>query len=156
MKKSAKKVVESLRRYVGLEVLRTKPTIDGDWSYTDLPIKIIGFTPDGRIKYRHIGLYQLILGDQVNIILPLSFTDRNWCTYKKALKAKNNELNKWRGKKIQRVHETDRGDRSFMNEPATLISASKHHMVVESPWTPGRHIILREESIKSEDWQLAE
>lgn len=67
--------------------------------------------------------------------LPLYFTDNKWITYKKALRAKNNALNKWRGKKIKRVVPTIMGDKSFMGSKLskiapTLISASKHHMVI--------------------------
>lgn len=158
MKKSTRKVINYLRQYVGHEVLRTKPT-SGDWSYTDSPLLLVGFTSDGCIRYRHTGFEARIFGDE-EFVLPIYFTDRNWITYKKALKAKGNQLNKWKGKKIRRIRPVATiGDRSFMSgEAPTLISASKHHMVVMyNDWgLEGKESVLRSDYMNPEDWELAE
>ena len=163
MKKSTRKIVSRLSSYVGIEVIRTKPTVTGDWSKTDTPILLLGFTSDGRIRYRHLGFERNIFGD-VEYTLPISFTDRNWITYKKAMKPKNNPLNKWRGKKIKRVRPTATcGDCSFMcrniwDAAPTLVSASKYHMVIsrnDSIWK-GRQTVLRSDYMDPKDWVLAE
>ena len=159
MKKSTRKVINHLRQYVGHEVLRTK-TARGDWSYTNgSPLLLVGFTSDGYIRYRHTGFEAQILGDK-EFTLPVQFTDRNWITYKKALKAKGNELNKWRGKKIRRIRPTSTiGDHSFMSgEAPTLISASKHHMVImyNDICLKGKKHVLRSDYMNPEDWKLAE
>lgn len=160
MKKSIRKVINHLRQYVGHEVLRTKPT-RGDWSYTDdSPLLLVGFTSDGCIRCRHTGFEAQIFGDDEEFVLPLYFTDRNWITYKKALRAKGNELNKWRGKKIRRIRPTSVcGDRSYMSGDApTLISASKHHMVImhNDIGLKGKKHVLNSDYINPEDWELAE
>ena len=153
MKKPA--VVRDLRKYIGCVMIRTGPTSDGEWSFTDQPIKIIGFTPDGRIKYRNLCWYKELMGGQLSF-LPISFTDRNWCTYEEAFKTENDNFKRYIGRKIIRVRPTARGDTSFMNYPATVISAYKHHMVVKYSVVSERPIILGEEFMKPEDWQLAE
>lgn len=159
MKSSTRKVINHLRQYVGHEVLRTKPSC-GDWSYTDnLPLLMVGFTSDGCIRFRYTGINAKIFGKE-EIVLPIHFTDRNWITYKKALKAKCNELNKWRGKKIRRIRPTSVfGDYSFMfgNAP-TLVSASKHHMVImyNDSGLDGTKTVLRSDFMNPEDWELAE
>ena len=158
MKKSTRKVINHLRQYVGHEVLRTKPA-GRDWSYTDdSPLLLVGFTSDGCIRYRHTGFEARIFGDG-EFVLPFCFTDRNWITYKKALKAKGNELNKWRGKKIRRIRSTSFGDHSFMSgEAPTLISASKHHMVImyNAIGLKGKKCVLSSDYMNPEDWELAE
>ncbi len=159
MKKSTRKVINHLRRYVGHEVLRTKPAC-GDWSYTDdSPLLLVGFTSDGCIRYRHTGFEAQIFGNK-EFVLPFCFTDRNWITYKKALRAKGNELNKWRGKKIRRIRPTSTiGDSSFMSGKApTLISASKHHIVImrNDIGLEGTKSVLRLDFVNPEDWELAE
>lgn len=63
MKNSTRKIINHLSKYIGLEVIRTKPTQDkiGDWSMTSAPIIILGFTEDGCIKYRYSGFNKLYL-----------------------------------------------------------------------------------------------
>ena len=157
MKKSTRKVINHLRQYVGHEVLRTKPAC-GDWSYTDdSPLLLVGFTSDGCIRYRHTGMKARILGDE-EFVLPFHFTDRNWVTYKKALKAKSNELNKWRGKKIRRIRPTSTTGAFMSGIDPTLVSASKHHMVImyNVYWLKGTKIVLSSDYMNPADWELAE
>lgn len=166
MKKSTRKVLNYLKQYIGNEVIRTKPPFRekgaSDWSYTDEPIIILGFTTNGCIKCRHEGELKYIFGDK-EVILPFSFTDRNWITYKKAKKAKNNKLNRWRGKKIKRISSTasERCDymcKYSLSEAPTLVSASKHHMVIiETYPEDGIEIkrILYSEFTQPGDWVLA-
>lgn len=150
MKKSLKKTIAHLRKFVGHEIIRTKPTTDiGDWSYTDEPVIFVGFTQDGCIKY-----IDPCLSDKVRIF-PLNFTDRNWITLKKALKPKRNPLNKWRGKYVVRTSPTCRGDRSFLRGdiPGKLISASKYHIILEDKFL-GK-IICNSTFSNPNDWELA-
>lgn len=150
MKKSLKKTIAHLRKFVGHEIIRTKPTTDiGDWSYTDEPVVFVGFTQDGCIKY-----IDPRLGDKVRIF-PLTFTDRNWITLKKALKPKGNPLNKWRGKKVVRNCPTCYGDNSFLRGdiPAILISSSKHHIILADEIV-GK-IICDSKYNNPNDWELA-
>ena len=160
MKKSRKKVIKYLKkRYVNHEVLRTKPA-RGDWSHTDgKPIILIGFTPDGKIKYKYTGSDVLTFGDK-EFILPIYFTDRNWITYNSALKAKGSALNKWKGKRIRRIRPTGRFyDHSYMHgEAPTLIAASKHHIVLKlnDPGLKGLTRVLPAIYANPADWELAE
>lgn len=159
MKKSTRKIISRLNQYVGREMLRTKPTINGDWSYTTTPILLLGFTSDGKIRYRHLGIDAEIFGND-EYVLPLSFTDRNWITRKKAIKPKHNELNKWRGQRIKRICPTSTyGDRSFMGlYPPTLLSASKSHMLImlNYPLLEGQECILRSDYMNPNEWVLAD
>lgn len=152
-KKSTRKVVNHLRQYVGHEIVRTKP-VCWDWSYTNNPLLLVGFTSDGCIRCRHTGIAAGTFGNE-EFVLPLHFTDCNWITYKKALKAKGNVLNKWRGKKIRRIRPTSTcNDHSFMSGDApALISASKHHMVI---MCNDIKCFLNSSYMNPEDWELAE
>lgn len=163
MKKSTRKIINSLSKYIGHEVIRTRKTMTGDWSYTDEPILLVGFTSDGLIRYRRSGIDARLLGNG-EFTLPLSFTDRNWITYKNALIAKHNKLNKWRGKKIKRIRPTSTcNDHSYMCEydfekAPTLISASKYHMVImhNDDFLKGQTTVLRSDYMNPKDWVLAE
>lgn len=159
MKKSVKKTVEYLKRFVGQEVLRTKRTLAGDRSYKEDPVIIVGFTKDGHIIIRYTGVNAVAFRN-VDYILPPDFTDRNWTTKRKALKAKNSRLNQWKGKKVKRIRPTDLGCRSFMcdydeysNEPPILISASKFHVVVRDE---DGTFLLGFDYADPADWVLAE
>lgn len=153
MKKSVKKIVNRLNQFIGHEIVRTKPTCTGDWSCTnEAPIILIGFTFDGCIIYKHTGWDARLLGTQ-NFYLPITFTDRNWITYAKALRPKSNPLNIWRGKKIRRIRPTEFGGTSFMNEAPILISATNKHILVRSD--DGYEFFLDSRYAKKEDWELA-
>lgn len=156
MKKSIRKTCRYLSRYIGQEIIRIVPARYEDGStdlyYVKYPVLLIGFTPKGEMKIRYTGIMAKVYGNE-EYILPLSFIDRNWVTYKKACKAKNNELNKWKGKKIKRVRPVGRVDRTYMDEHVTLISTSKHHMVV---MVQGKKVLLDSRWIKPEDWILVE
>lgn len=140
MKKSLRKTINHLSQYIGVRIIRTQLSIykDGrkDYSYTQGSIILTGFTKDGRIKYRHIERHDLRLFGKEEYTLPVEMTDRNWISYRKALKAKNHSLNQWRGKQIKRTAPTKFGDKTFMDADMysdfpILIAASKHHVLVE-------------------------
>ena len=153
MKKSKKKIINSLKKYVGLEILRVRPTTEtNDWSYTDSLIILLGFTYDGCIicKEKHLESKKF---NTKPIVLPIEFTDRSWITYKKALRPKNNELNKWRGKKIKRINPTPFDERPFMHEYPVLVSASKYHMVIK---IDGEIKVLKPAYANPEDWQVVQ
>ncbi|MCR5186978.1 MAG: hypothetical protein K6D97_07700 [Clostridia bacterium] len=159
MKKSKKKVINYLKQYIGHEMLRTKPA-RGDWSYTDHnPLIFVGFTSEGCIIYRHTG-HEAYTFENREYILPEFFTDRNWITYRKALRAKGNILNKWKCKRIKSICPVGScKDKSFMGtEPPTLISASKHHMFIlfNDASLKGKKSVLRSDYMNPEYWVLAE
>ena len=154
MKKSIKKIINYLSQYIGKEIIRTQPTAwpVRDWSYTDAPSILVGFTSEGCIQIRHTGWEAEIFGDKI-YTLPISFTDRNWITYKKALQAKHNVLNQWKGHKIRRIRPA--GDHSYMDSlnPPILVSASRYHMVIQD--YKGHKALLRADYTRPEDWVLA-
>lgn len=164
MKKSLKKTIAYLRQFVGYEIIRTKPTTEvGDWSYTDEPVIFVGLTQNGCIKYidpKQDGCIKYIdpkIDDEVRIF-PLTFTDRNWITLKKASKPKGNPLNKWRGKRVVRKCPTCCGDYSFLrsdipDNEQKLISASKYHIILEDKIV-GK-IICDSRYNNPNDWELA-
>lgn len=155
MKKSLKKTINHLENFVGHEMICTKPTTNNNrviWSYTNEPVVFVGLTQDGCIKYINSKL-----DDKVRI-LPLTFTDRNWITFKKASKPKGNPLNKWRGKKVVRNCPTCYGDYSFLRSDIPgneqiLISASKYHMILEDKFL-GK-ITCDSRYNNPNDWELA-
>lgn len=154
MKKSLKKTIAHLRKFVGHEIIRTKPTTNVvDWSYTDEPVIFVGLTQNGCIKY-----IDPKFDDKVGGVLPLTFTDRNWITFKKASRPKGNPLNKWRGKKVVRNCPTCYGDKSFLRsdvpgDDQILISASKYHIILEDK--SFGEIICNSTFSNPNDWELA-
>ena len=151
MKKTMKKTIKRLNKYIGKEIIRTKPTCEGDSSYTSHAILLLGFTAEGKIRYRESTLSWL--SGNKEKILPTSFTDMNWITYKKALRSGGTNLSKWKGKKIRRINPTAMGSKSYINEPVTLLSASKSHMVVKRD--DGFESVLDQSYTKFEDWIIA-
>lgn len=152
MKKSIRKIVNRLRPLVGHEIIRIKPTCDGDFSYTDKKLILLGFTPKG----------ELIIQNEKNKgskyyerTLPLEFTDWFWISYKRALKSGSSPLNKWCGKKIKRTTPVFMpwGEMKIYMDRNVLIHASKHHVIL-SGWLGER--ILNCCFAKPEDWALDE
>lgn len=101
MKKSIKKTINYLKQYIGCTIIRSKPSITGKKDYTNTPIILLGFTSDGKIRYKRgnpnmfLGvnsdgkaitytnrIMSYISGDK-EYILPLEFTDRYWISYRK-------------------------------------------------------------------------
>lgn len=148
--KTMKKTINRLSKCIGKEIIRTNPTYDGDGSYIEKPILLLGFTTDGRIRYRHT-TFSWLFGDEEKT-LPISFTDMNWITYRKALRSGGTKLSKWKGKKIRRIKPTAMGDKSFMDEPVTLLCASKSHMVVKDYRS---EFVLDQRYTRFEDWIIA-
>lgn len=147
-RKTMKQTINRLSNCIGKEIIRINPTCNGDESYMDKPILLLGFTTDGSIRYRHT-TYSWLFGNKERT-LHISFTDMNWITYKKALRSGGTKLSKWKGKKIRRIEPTIMGDMSFIKEPVTLLSASKSHMVVK--YEDGSESILDRSFTKFEDW----
>ncbi len=115
MNKATKRTVNYLRKYVGHVIIRTKETtVIADFSYTDSPIILKGFTEEGEliIQYAEGTLERRSLGSEERI-LPLRFTDRNWKLYSRVRRVQDSELKKWVGKKIRRTTPTKiKGDHS--------------------------------------------
>lgn len=160
MKKSIKKTVRYLSRFIGRWLIRTKPTYypykdpEGsieDFSYTDEFQILIGFTPDGRMIIRSSR------GGSEHT-LPIKFTDRNWIPMGRALRARHNTLNEYRGRMIKRINpafypDTNYVNRSFMDKPVRLISASPYHVIVfETFYCNGSTLILGPQHANPEDW----
>lgn len=150
MRKAAvDKKIKWLKKYIGFEIIRIERTDTGDSSYMRDPILLLGFTADGRIRCKHTTKIKLF-GDEERV-LPSSFTDMNWITYKNALRSQGNKMNKWRGKNIIRINPTIKYSKSFMEDPVVLISASSYHMVVLYNNKP---MVLEREYTKFNDWIL--
>ena len=150
MKKSTKKIVKHLQRYVGIQIIRINPNVEGDYTYTDRAVILVGFTENGAmiVKLTKFGN---------EWVLSNVFTDYMWIPYSQALLAKNNRLNEWRGKrtkrKIMNSMEKFCKDR-FLLENTTLLSASRHHVFFETKY--GGVIILGSQYAKFSEWELAE
>lgn len=163
-KKIATRVAENLAKYVGKNIIRTKPTKNGDWSYTDgEPIKFLGIDKTGKLHYQYTGKDTKIFGNG-EFVLSRDFVDENWILFQEAINPQeNNPLNKWIGKKIKRICPTEYGDKSYMcamsyEYPVTLISASRFHVFIEynNPNFKGEKKLLNPRMSKTEDWVLAE
>lgn len=186
MRKSIKKTINYLKRYMGKEIIRTKPVLHpalrpavkgyvgawptlrspckgsddlaiftklktGDYSYTDDPIILTGFTEDGRIKFQRPD-------ETTENTLNIEFTDRSWISFNKSLKHKNNlPLSQWKGKKIVRTVPTILGVTDFMNYPLTLKAVSKHHIHGECDDTyTGKYFTTLGCIFIDGNWKLAE
>ncbi len=161
MNKAIRKNVNHLRRLVGHKVIRTKPTAVGrDFSYTSDPLILKGFTKKGEMIVEFAeGTLERRLFSPRERTLPLHFTDCNWKLYSRVLNVEDSELSKWKGKKILRTTPSKRiNDKSFMNEPAKLIAASKYHMIVEFTCRglQGERCILNCDYTNPKEWKLAE
>ena len=139
-------VPESLKKLVGKEIIRIGPTITGDWSYTNEPVLFKGISSDNGMIIQYIKEYSIL--EERMTELSACFSDDKWILLEDAFKAENNELNKLIGKKIKRIRPVElhsrskinslneyKEDHSYMYEygeiPATLISASKYHMIIK-------------------------
>lgn len=163
MKKSTKKIVKRLERYVGQKIIRTGGTHHiGDFSYTENPLILKGFTLKGEMIVEYPKENVSFAGNKKT--LPIYFTDDLWISYRKALRPASNKLNQWKGKKVRRTCCTKRiGDGSFMCKsdlevPPTLVSASKHHVVIECNdcGFEGKRVILNCDFADPSEWELAE
>lgn len=158
MKKAIKKNVNYLRRLIGHKIIRTKETaIYGDFSYTSDPVILKGFTEKGEmiIQLPKESIF-FKLGE---CKLPIEFTDRNWKLYNRVRKVGDNKLNKWKGKKILRTVPTKHlGDRSYMDEPVKLITASKYHIIFEftEPFLQGKSYCANYDFSNPKEWKLEE
>lgn len=142
-----KKIERKFKRYIGNEIIATRQCLRR--SLTEEPSILVGITRQGKMHIIHAGH---------TITLHSSFSkDNYWILYEEALKPKNNPLNKWKGKIIRRnkpaVYVSTFSDYSFMNEPVVLVSASKHHLVIEE-WK--KKFVLGPEFANPDDWELAE
>ena len=149
MKKSIKKTICSyLIRFVGHEIVRTKPTANGDWSYTADPQILLGFNGKGQMI-----LWDSILGEHT---VGEQFVDRNWKTKKAAICSKDNSLNQWKGRNIIRtcsVQYPHVATTAYMEESVELLSTSKYHMLIKD-----KHEVRLLNSLWNvpEEWILAE
>lgn len=153
MKKSIKKIINRLKPLVGHEIIRIKPTCYGDFSLTNRPIVLLGFTAKGELIVQDKQFYGTKFYERA---LSVGFTDWFWISYKRATKTGNSPLNKWCGKKIKRttpVFLQFGKDESFMNNSYILLHASKHHVVLGDRT---KERILDCRYAKPEDWALDE
>ena len=154
MKKSTKKRVSNLSQYIGQIVIRNKPTVNGDWSYVDRPIQLVGFTNTGCIVYKSV---YTDFGADVGT-LPVSFTDNYWVLYKRIFKSKKNPLNKWQGRFVKRCRPTRFGDCSYMWESykgyyPRLVSATANHIILN---IGGENTVVGSDFADPDDWRLVE
>lgn len=167
MKKSTKKMVNRLSRYIGQAIIRTGPNrVTGDRSYLDDPIILKGFTNNGEIIYSYLPNSARGMSFGTNDrVLGLSYTDDQWKLLSKIFKPKGNDFNRYLGQKICRVRPAiytyiGTEDYSYTDkyEAVKLISATKYHLVIEytDPILQGKKSILAFEFAKPEDWVLAE
>lgn len=188
MKKAAKKAMKRLERYIGHDIIRVLPVtrtrcyrnecnnlikkameVECNSVYTSVPLTLMGFTADGKMQV-HFPSYTIegkLLGTQP-FELPSCCIDTLWIPYKKALTAKGNPLNKWKGKKIRRIKPIkSMADSDAPFEPwiGTLVSASKHHVILEggdtveykgSYYIDENFKVLDYEYTNPSEWELVE
>lgn len=54
MKKSRKKIINRLKPLIGSPIIRIRPTFTGNYGWTESPIILRGFTPEGGLIVRNI------------------------------------------------------------------------------------------------------
>ena len=162
MNKTIKKTVNSLKRFIAHTIIRTRETeIVGDFSYTDIPLILRGFSAKGEmiVQYANQTFERKVFGSTEHT-LPIYFTDHNWKLYSRIKRVSDSELSKWIGKKVRRTVPTKNfGDRSFMDKPVTLVAASKYHLIIkreDSLWGTTDLYTLRYEYADPREWELAE
>jgi len=157
-------ILTKMSKMIGYAIIRTAPTCSvEDYSHSDSPILLLGFTERGAIRYQFLGANRRILDGCVHT-LPLDFTDENWILYEEAfIEDSTNPLNKFKGEKIHRIcpitvetiedceSEYDY-DRSYMDNAVELVVASKHHMIVRDE--DGKLNIMHLQFSKPEEWAL--
>lgn len=160
-----KTVPESLKKLAGKEIIRIGSTINGDWSFTNEPVLLKGFSSDNSMIIQYIKEYNIFSDERIDV-LSVYFTDDNWILLEDALKSEDNELNKLIGKRIKRIRPVEnlsrryihREDHSYMCEygeiPPTLVSASKYHMFLKEYDARGNenHIIIGPRYSNPKDW----
>ena len=112
----------------------------------------MGFTDKGELIVRGELCFM-----KYKKIMSIRYTDPFWISYRKAKRAKNNPLNKWKGRYVKRIVPIEEPyyDISFMN-PADryrLIGASKHHVFLQDG---GRMCIKNLLYANPKDWALNE
>lgn len=127
--------IETLERYIGKDIIRTVPASHAvNISLDDSPVTLIDINKNGRmiVAYSKNSEKAAIYGTSREC-LPIELSDGNWTLYENALKAEENPLNKWIGKKIRRTAPTKVLENTlFMKgEIPVLLSASKNHMLVK-------------------------
>lgn len=179
------KAREYLEQFIGQEIIRTAPIyfksisipqldycrdcidyyydpethLREEWGYTEEPIKLLGFSQDNRIICKYTDNSHFPSRDEK--ILRIEYTDCNWILYTDAFNPKNNQLNKWKGKKIKRIRPAGNSMDFMCNSPTSkppiLISASKYHVILmlEDPGLEGTTIILDARYANPKDWTLA-
>ena len=171
--KPVKVIPKSLKELVGKKIIRITSTINGDWSFTNEPILLKGFTSNNTMIIKYIKEYSRDFGEKIDE-LPICFTDNKWILLEDAIKVGDNELNNLIGKKIKRIRpvyivkyfgkrkfliDQYKEDRSYMYEygeiPPILVSASKYHMVVKEYDVSGNEnlIIIGPRYSNPKDWE---
>lgn len=155
MDKKLRKVIQSMRPYIGQQIIRIAPAIypSGvgvkDYSYGSEPVILRGFSSKGEAR--------ITRSDKQNRHAhncSISFTDRNWILYSDISCTGKSRLNKWRGRRIKRIRATKLGDRSFMSEEGVeLIWATPYHVNIS--WNfmgEPRECLLNSLYAAPEDW----
>lgn len=140
---------------VGLCYIRTEPAVfkNGyrDYSYTTKPLVFDGFNGDGAISFHYPkgSLHASCFGAETKV-LPKCFADGNWTLVTNVEIGVKTTLNEWRGKMIERIRPAG-FDHVACGKPVKLISATRHHVVVQSQ---DKKMILDCRYAKPEDWRL--
>lgn len=140
------------RKLIGHKVIRTRETeITRDFSYSDEVYIIEEVTPSGNLIGKD--------SKGKKIVFSRKFNDRNWKLFSRVKKVPDNQLNKWKGKKIIRtvptkIPTTGYEVNTFLSSPVTLIIASKYHIITEN--SEGKRIISNYLRANPKEWKLAE
>lgn len=163
MEKLNRDILNALEAMVNCEVIRTRPTVRGNVSYTNEPMILL------KVQKNLFGSAKLVVTYPSNYIdgklkgkptvLEPEFTDDAWITYHNAKFSGYSTLNKWKGKAIKRCRVTKYGDTSWMcnnpnEKPPILLHANEHHMLLKCE--NGDEILLGPDYTNPEDWTLAE
>ena len=164
---------EYLTQFIGKEIIRTSPALISvnppfqnrvsapayDWTYTEIPILLSGFSEKGAIKFQYVRKEGSFGKEEFTI--PAYFTDKNWTTLADAMKLdEDNLFNEWGGKKIKRIRPTVRGLETFMvnskSEVAPkLLYVAKNHILLQ-PFNGRKTMIFGPDYLIQNDWVLAE
>ena len=136
----------------GVEYIRTGPTRDGDYSYTNMIVVFRDYCVNGELI---VDIPASDFNIEIkNYRLPKSFNDGKWTSSWSIKNGLKTSLDKYKGKHIKRRKPTEYDDESIVNYAVELVSATKYHVVIKN--NLGKESILDSRYTNPNDWEVVD
>ena len=144
------------RKYIRRKPFKWPSSVD-DYSYCSEFLEYLGTNEAGNIKMKYAdnSFAGIVLGDlnRPFFITPEAVEDDEWESEEELMAEEKTSLNDFVGKQIKRMVPVGT-DKSFMDESAELILATKHHVLLKEKH--GDVIILDERFADAKDWEVVD